>query len=706
MKRKPISIAFITFITLIALTPVIIPASPRTVYARGVWEFAGWYGGGCYPYIEFDRRVKNRIYLSSDVAGLWRSDDGGEHWRFINKGLRNLHVATVSVAPSDSRVVYAGTRGGLFVSEDSGESWKKRGGSANEVSFNRPSSYHSIAVMENDPDRLCIGTASGAVLCSDNRGASWRTLGGATAPFNDKKPVTALSFTKDSRYLLVASDKGVLRYAFAKGKWDIRNTNIQHVHDLVTSKSAPGTVYIAADKGILRSRDYGNTWNLIYKSGKGKITRISLFESIKSNYLAALWEDGWNGGALISMDGGSHWTNADQRMQADSAANPTMAWQGKGGRSTSIKFDPFDGSKLFRTDWWGVWKSVDNGNSWRQKIIGAPNTVVSDIFIDGPNHIYVATMDNGLLETRDGGHIYKALFPSAGYRQDINGHVWRVLAAGSAGNNIIATSSPWGEDINQFLISRNGGKSFDIVRAGLPKKRPRINTLWGLGYPRGLAVDSRNPGNVYLGIDGDDGGGLYISNNGGKTWRYSTGQPGSKKIYSGLAVDPLDSKRIFWGACGDKGGVYMSQDGGNTWRHVLKAMNWVFEIKVDNTGKVYAVGDQGGGTIYVSRDHGATWQLLKKFPNDGACKGFSVDPADSGRMAVSTVRWESAAGGKIYFSGDGGKSWLDMTHGLPENPGASATAFGKDGRSLYAGLYAGSVWKTSLPRSKPVRKNP
>jgi hypothetical protein len=36
------------------------------------WEFAGWYGGGCFPNIEFDPNVKNRVYLTSDVAGLWR----------------------------------------------------------------------------------------------------------------------------------------------------------------------------------------------------------------------------------------------------------------------------------------------------------------------------------------------------------------------------------------------------------------------------------------------------------------------------------------------------------------------------------------------------------------------------------------------------------------------------------------------------------
>ena len=41
------------------------------------WEFAGWYGG-CYPDLEPDPSTPGRLYLSSDVAGIWRSDDRGD----------------------------------------------------------------------------------------------------------------------------------------------------------------------------------------------------------------------------------------------------------------------------------------------------------------------------------------------------------------------------------------------------------------------------------------------------------------------------------------------------------------------------------------------------------------------------------------------------------------------------------------------------
>ena len=306
-------------------------------------------------------------------------------------------------------------------------------------------------------------------------------------------------------------------------------------------------------------------------------------------------------------------------------------------------------------------------------------------------------MDNGLLKSNDGGASYQPIFPATGYSADINGHVWRVLSPNDSVNNIIATSSPWNLNINQFLISNDAGATFINTRTGLPDIRPKVNALWGIGYPRAVAVDPGNPDNIYLGIDGDDGGGLFISNDGGETWRYSEGQPASKKIFSGLAVDPLKADRIFWGTCDANGGVYQSEDGALTWWKSLNNLGCVFEIKTAPDGTVYAIGDQGGASIYVSRNHGANWTLLKYFKNEGAGKGFSIDPTNANRMAISTVRWGGVAGGKIFLTEDGGTTWRDITEGLPDNSGALTTAFSRDGKALFIGLAAGSVYKASLP---------
>ena len=61
------------------------------------WEFWGWYGGGAYPDVGFDPQVRDRLYLSSDVAGIWRSDNAGATWKPMSKGLKNLNVAFIEI---------------------------------------------------------------------------------------------------------------------------------------------------------------------------------------------------------------------------------------------------------------------------------------------------------------------------------------------------------------------------------------------------------------------------------------------------------------------------------------------------------------------------------------------------------------------------------------------------------------------------------
>ena len=102
------------------------------------WEFAGWYGGGCFPNVEFDPKIPDRVYLTSDVAGLWRSDDLGENWYFATQGLGNINVAVLAVARSDSDVIYAGTYDGVYYSKDAAKSWQAASTLNGRVRFSRP----------------------------------------------------------------------------------------------------------------------------------------------------------------------------------------------------------------------------------------------------------------------------------------------------------------------------------------------------------------------------------------------------------------------------------------------------------------------------------------------------------------------------------------------------------------------------------------
>ncbi len=660
------------------------------------WEFAGWYGGGYYPDVAFDPQVPGRVYLASDVAGLWRSDDAGETWRFATQGLDNLNVAVLAAV--DSNLVYAGTADGLFVSRNAGESWQACAFPDGKIQFASAHQTGAIAIDEKSPRKVCVGTSKGAVFCSRSAGESWKVLG---SPFN-KVPVTALYFSPNQQ-LFAATPQGLARYSFRRQRWKILKNAPAPAAGLFILKQPERTVFAASKNFLQKSGDGGGHWQtpaaLPVPEG-GRITRFSGQELSGGGVrLVAIWQKDWDGGVLMSEDLGETWKALDQNFSPDAAANPTRVWARSGGKTASVKTDPHNDRVLFRTDWWGVWRSDDGGESWQEKIKGAPNTVGSDMVVDSQGRLYVATMDNGLLRSEDGGKSYRAVLPAGGYRKELHGHIWRVAVWGEQSQKILAASSPWSDPVNQLQLSENAGQSFMPVREVFWLKRPRVNTLWHEGYPRALAYDA-GAGTFYAGIDGDDGGGLFISRDGAKSWKPAPSQPGSRRIYRGLAFDPGDSNRLFWGASGPAGGVYLSENGGTSWKHVLKELGWVFDLSAAPDGTVYAAGDAGGPVIYISRNRGEQWELLKRFPAKGAAAALAVHPQDSSQVAVSTMVWDRYAGGKIFLTRDRGQSWEEITGDLPNGPGAAALLFDPAKGYLYMSRYAGSVYRTRFSAAK------
>ncbi len=658
------------------------------------WEFAGWYGGGCFPNIVFDPRNKDRVYLTSDVAGIWRSDDLGEHWHFINHGLGHLIVSQVAVAPSDGNVLYAATDGGVYVSRNAGDLWTAADRMKGKITFTRPGSYRPIAIDPQDPNKLCAGTAHGKLFCSNDGGGHWTDIDPNKSFFPDKKSFAAVSFNGTNQ-IMTGTAKGLSWCDLTAGTCEAITGGPPKVTDFVISRKFPKTLYVAGDKMLWISKDAGTTWSQSKAIPNGKIYRISLDESGEEPVIRVIGNQAWNGCVYVTHDEGQTWQSQNHKLQTDAVSNPTYAWAAKEGKLNSLQVDPFDPNVVFRTDWWGVFRSDDGGSSWNEKVIGAPNTVASDVQITPDGTIYVASMDNGLLKSSDGGKTYEPLFPRSGFNDEVQGHVWRVVVNKEGG--IVATSSPWSKEFNQVVLSYDGGKSFDLIRSGLPMHGLYGNTIWDRGYARALAVDPQDHDTIYLGMDGN-GGGLFISTNGGAVWKRSAGQPGSLRIYHGLAVDPTDSNRIVWGAASAGGGVFISNDKGQTFQHALKAMEWVFNVVIGKDGTIYAGGDAPGPTVYASNADKKSFHLLKHFDDKigNTVDGMAVNPKDAKMIAVSTLSWNNASPCKFYLSRDGGKNWETINGDLPDGAGASAMTFDTNGQYLYIARSAGSVYKTKI----------
>lgn len=118
-------------------------------------------GGMCLHTIIVDPANPNRIFIAISAAGAFRTDDGGQTWKPINRGLRSEYIpdATADVGhcvhhvalhPSKPEVLFMQKHWDVMRSEDAGESW-------HEVSGNLPSDFgFVIDVHAHEPDTIYV----------------------------------------------------------------------------------------------------------------------------------------------------------------------------------------------------------------------------------------------------------------------------------------------------------------------------------------------------------------------------------------------------------------------------------------------------------------------------------------------------------------------------------------------------------------------
>lgn len=666
--------------------------SSTTTSTSNRWEFAGWYGGGSFPKLIADAKNVGRLYLISDVSGLWRSDDRGDNWRFITAGVSFLNGAAIAVAPSDSNVVYNLVGNGLFYTSNAGASWSKVNTGNYAIVFGKAS--RPIAISAASSDKICVGTSLGKIFCSTNHGGAWQEIATDTAYFPAGKPIAAMDYVNNDNALLVATVTGLYQYSFTLSKWTPVLTGFA-VPDFAVSRFSSAIIYVAGGPTLQITKNGGATWSQSAAVPSGNTFRVSLYENTTQG--GVVYAGNETGSMIVSRDGGVTWSSLSIKLNSDVVSDPTRSWAVPSWSGIrSLQVDPFDQNIVYRTDSWGAWRSSDGGLTWLEKIKGAPNICGTDVAFGPSGVLFASAMDNGLLKSTDMGQTYTAIFPktSADAYGDAGGHVWRVKALSA--QRVIATSSPWGTAVNQVAVSNDGGATFTITRSGLPTARPRVNVISGEGYPKALAVDPQLPNNVYIGIDGDDGGGLYISNNGGDTWTRSAGQPGSLRIFRGLAVDGKNSNIIYWGAWGSNGGIYISLDRGKTWQLSLNRTQEILDIHAASDGAVYAAGNHLGAALFVSKNQGASWEKIAQFANTDYANAVVTSPVSSNVIAASTFSLSLNAPQKVFLSIDSGLTWKDVTGDLPLGTGAAAMTFSNDGQYLYFSRYTGGVYRMKV----------
>ena len=119
-------------------------------------------GGMCLHTIIQDPSNPNRIYVAISAAGAFRTDDGGETWRPINRGLKSPYelpdadaevghcVHNIALHPSRPDVLYMQKHWDIMRSDNAGDSW-------HEVSGNLPTDFgFPIGVHAHEPETIYV----------------------------------------------------------------------------------------------------------------------------------------------------------------------------------------------------------------------------------------------------------------------------------------------------------------------------------------------------------------------------------------------------------------------------------------------------------------------------------------------------------------------------------------------------------------------
>jgi photosystem II stability/assembly factor-like uncharacterized protein len=258
---------------------------------------------------------------------------------------------------------------------------------------------------------------------------------------------------------------------------------------------------------------------------------------------------------------------------------------------------------------------------------------------------------------------------------------WRLVGPFRGGRTITATGVP-GQP-NRFYFGSVGGGVWRSDNAG--RTWDPIFDSQPIASIGAIALAPSNPDVIYVGSGEADmrsdishGNGMYKSIDGGKSWT-RIGLADTRQI-GRILVDPRDANLVFVAALGHgygpnkERGVFRSKDGGKSWQAVL--------YKDENTGAIDLAFDPEDSKTILA----ALWNTRRP--------PWNVYPPSYG------------PGSGLYRSVDGGDTWTQVTNGIPtEKLGRIRIAFAPSApRRVYAivdakegGLYvsedAGVGWK-------------
>jgi len=316
-----------------------------------------------------------------------------------------------------------------------------------------------------------------------------------------------------------------------------------------------------------------------------------------------------SGGLWKSVDGGINWRPIfdDQPVSSVSAlaiapSDPNILWVGTG--ETFIRSNVSVGN--------GIYKSTDAGRTWTHAGLektGRIGRIVIDprnpdvVFAAALGHGYGPQPERGVFRTTDGGQTWeRVLFVdentgAADIAMDPNNP--RILFAGTWQVEIKTWGRSSGGPGSGVYVSRDGGSTWKrITGHGLPD--PPLGKI-------AVAVAPSDSNRVYALIETGERGSLWRSDDGGETWtlvNHSRLLNERPHYYTRMAISPIDHNEVYF----PSNSMSVSYDGGDSSELVRwGGDNHDMWIDPTNADRI-VIGNDGG--VLISTNHGRGWNRV------------------------------------------------------------------------------------------------
>lgn len=671
----------ISFIFLFqACTTINQKEAPQNGYS---WNQAYTGGGGYITGIVQDPKNPQRIYARCDVAGVFKSQDGGRSWGAANKGLEkwyNHSVRSFTVSPVNHEVLFrcSGDKrndilfGSIHKSKDGGQSWYEV---SEEVGYygNGPTRMYGelIAVDPFDGNIILTAGLEKGIWLSKDEGESWHYRAAKDKNFSC---VGINPYHKNQYY--AATRNGQLFYSSDKGEhWEIINQiDEENITELAFDKDDASVVYAATVKfvdvtasvggGIYKSVDGGQSFKGI-KNGLPEGYQFNTITVDPSNskilYTAADARPDHDLASIPiykSLDAGNTWKLINTHDWSNLTEYPSYikSLPHAGWAISKVRVDINDPQKLFYSNWYGVAISHDQGLNWEaNNFKGLETNCLENISIQG-DKVYYTVADHSPMVSQDLGETYFSLpqtsFPSS-----------TALVRSRFDSTFVIFGTRHKQEAGIFQLA---GDSTLLLK-----------TWDKTSYVQALREDPYEAGVFYAYIDGalENNAGLYISKNWGKGWKkmplklpdYIKTLPhfdefiedgllnivvGQRKNVVGadklLCLDPSLKGTIYFGEWTE--GIFRSKDGGETWKKINGTLP--FHADTASVLTVIAADEARPSHIYAgfireglwrSKDYGESWQ--KVYPLDNSV--FNVNDLHIGGVTGSSLY---VAGENLYWA--------------------------------------------------------